>query len=146
LNEESLKGPQDTIAKLIIDNLFQHKINGHVKKHKLLVRKILTRLIKKCGLPYMMKIMPEFHRPMITYIERQKRKTENKKTKDRLVSLMGEEGEEQGMKEDDSDGLSSDEEETEIAGRTHTTEVDSEDSESEDETAASLMQRGIDNL
>ena len=40
---------KDQLAKIIIDNLFQTKINNQVKKHKLLVRKIITKLIRKIG-------------------------------------------------------------------------------------------------
>jgi len=86
LSEELLKGE---IAKLVIDSLFQSRHSPHVKKHKLLVRKILTRLIKRCGVAAATRMMPDYHRAMITYIEKQKRKSENKKQKDKLIALMG---------------------------------------------------------
>jgi hypothetical protein len=37
---------------MILDILFQSKVNAHVKKHKLLVRKIVNRLLKKFGEAY----------------------------------------------------------------------------------------------
>lgn len=69
LREEELK-LEGEVAKLIVTNLFQHKINHHVNKHKLLVRKILSRLIRRCGLAYVTKIMPEQHRAILVYIEK----------------------------------------------------------------------------
>jgi hypothetical protein len=48
LEKEYLEGEQG-IAKNIIENLFSGKSNPHVKKHRLVVRKIITRLIKKLG-------------------------------------------------------------------------------------------------
>ena len=132
---------------MIIDNLFQHKINHHVKKHKLLVRKILTKLIRRCSIAYMTKIMPEFHRPMLSYIEKQKRKSENKKQKDKLLALMGQDGNDQddgAMKEDDvedSDEISSDEENEIARNKKDAKEEDSEDSRSESED-----DRGYDHL
>ena len=112
LDDPILKS-EGNVAKMIIENLFTHKSNQHVKKHKLIVRKLLTRLIRRCGINYVTKIMPEFHRPMLAYIEKEKRRAINKKDKAKLLALMGEEAPtEQTIKEDgDSDSeVSSDEE------------------------------------
>lgn len=91
----------------------------------------------------MTRAMPEFHRPMLAYIEKQKRKSENKKQKDRLLALMGkEEGKavDQTPKEDgeeDSDEFSSDEEANEIAKKKDVKEdEDSEDSGSDSDIEA----------
>jgi len=64
---------------MLIETLFQNKINYLVNKHKLLVRRIITKLIRRCGINYIKKVMPESHRPMIAYIEKEKRKKMNKK-------------------------------------------------------------------
>lgn len=50
--EESHLKTEGKVAALMIDSLFEHKLNHHVKKHKLLVRKLLTRLIRRCGIPF----------------------------------------------------------------------------------------------
>lgn len=95
LSEEELK-EDGGVAKLILSYLFAHKMNHHVNKHKLLVRKMLSRLIRRCGLNYVTRIMPEQHRAILVYIEREKRKSENKRVKARLLELMaGHEGAEQ---------------------------------------------------
>lgn len=49
-------------------------------------------MIKKCGIAVVTRLMPEYHRAMLTYIEKQKRKSQNKKEKERLLALMGGEG------------------------------------------------------
>lgn len=46
-------------------------------------------MIRRCGAAYVTKVMPEQHRPMIGYLEREKRKKLNKKEKERLLVLMG---------------------------------------------------------
>ena len=94
------------LAKIIIDNLFTLKMNLHVKKHKLLVRKILQRLIKRTSVAFVTKLMPEYHHAMITYLERMKRKADNKRKQAQMAYLMGEDGAEAPDDED----LSSDEE------------------------------------
>lgn len=74
---------------MILDNLFQNKTNPHVKKHKLLVRKILSRLIRRCGIVYLTKIMPEYHKSLLIYLEKEKRKSDNKRSKTKLMMLVG---------------------------------------------------------
>lgn len=69
--------------------MFATKQNYHIKKHKLLVRKMISKLIRRCDSKYVTKIMPESHRAMIAYIEREKRKKMNKKEKERLLALVG---------------------------------------------------------
>mmetsp|Transcript_24172 Transcript_24172/g.37156 ORF Transcript_24172/g.37156 Transcript_24172/m.37156 type:complete len:286 (+) Transcript_24172:3185-4042(+) len=80
----------------------------------MLVRKVVTKLIRRLGPIFVTKLMPESHRALITYIERMKRKKENKKNRQKLLALMGGSGktEEGAMVEgdgDSSDGDSSDE-------------------------------------
>lgn len=67
-----------------MDNVFNLKANIYLKKHKLMVRKIISKMILKYGTNYVYKVMPEAHRPMISYIEKVKRKKVNKK-RERLV-------------------------------------------------------------
>jgi len=105
LHEDRLK--QNGIAKFVIDNMFQQRLNYHIKKHKLLVRKIMSKLIKKCGVQFITKTMPEYHRPMITYLEKEKRKKANKKEKERLLALMGTAPQEVAAAKEDDDDLSS---------------------------------------
>jgi len=108
LQEEQLKG-QNGIAKFIIENMFTTKLNYHIKKHKLLVRKIISKMIRRCGVNFVTKTMPESHRPMVVYLEREKRKKMNKKEKDRLLALMGTvKKDEEGAKEDDDSDTDSD--------------------------------------
>lgn len=95
------------IAKFVIDNMFQSKLNYHIKKHKLLVRRIMNKLIRKCGVQFVTKTMPEYHRPMIAYLEKEKRKKMNKKEKERLMALIGDVPQESGAAKEDEDDLSS---------------------------------------
>lgn len=107
LQEEQLKG-QNGIAKFIIENMFTTKLNYHIKKHKLLVRKIISKMIRRCGVNFVTKTMPESHRPMVVYLEREKRKKMNKKEKERLLALMGTVTKtEEGAKEDEDDSSES---------------------------------------
>lgn len=106
LQEDQLKG-QNGICKFIIDNMFTHKLNYHIKKHKLLVRKIIGKMIRRCGVTFVTRTIPESHRPMIAYMEREKRKKMNKKEKERLLALMGTVTKvEEGAKEDGEDDSS----------------------------------------
>lgn len=125
LQEDQLKGPNG-IVKFIIDNMFTQKLNYHIKKHKLLVRKIVSKMIRRCGVPFVNRTMPESHRPMIAYLEREKRKKMNKKEKERLLALMGTvTTKEEGAKEDDDD--SSDDTSDEEKDKNVQEEADSEE-------------------
>jgi hypothetical protein len=53
------------------------------------VRKIINKLIKKCGPQYVSKNIPESHRAIVQYLEKQKRKEQNKKDKAKLMALLG---------------------------------------------------------
>ena len=130
LQEDQLKG-QNGIAKFIIDNMFTTKLNYHIKKHKLLVRKIIGKMIRRCGVTFVTRTMPESHRPMIAYLEREKRKKMNKKEKERLLALMGTVTKiEEGAKEDeDTSDESSDEDQDKNAQE----EVDSEEELDDDD-------------
>jgi len=114
-----LEEKEGGVAKFMIDNMFQLKINHHIKKHKLIVRKILSKLIRKCGSPYVTRLMPEYHRPIVAYIDREKRKKHNKKEKEKLLALMGKQVDadkaaatvaQEGVPESDTDSSSEDEE------------------------------------
>lgn len=66
-------------------------------------------MIRRCGVVFVTKTMPESHRPMVAYLEREKRKKMNKKEKDRLLALMGTvKKDEEGAKEDDDSDTDSD--------------------------------------
>ena len=39
-------------------------------KHRLLLRRIVSKLMKRCGSPFVTGLMPSTHRPMIAYIEK----------------------------------------------------------------------------
>ena len=118
LNEDLLKGDQG-ILKIFIDNLFSQKLSYHVKKHKLIVRKIIQKLITKFGPNYVSKIMPEFHRPMVSYLEKVKRKEKNKKNKAKLLDILYNGEAQDGVSDDNSSDSDEDK--------------DSEDSESDDD-------------
>ena len=55
----------------------------------MVVRKIVSKLMRRLSIPFVTKIMPEQHRAIITYIEKEKRKAENRKERDRLLALLG---------------------------------------------------------
>jgi hypothetical protein len=71
LKEESLTTEKNGLTNLILETLFQYKINYLVNKHKLIVRRIISKLIRRCGINFVRKAMPEAHRPMITYMEKE---------------------------------------------------------------------------
>lgn len=140
LGEDKLDGEQG-IAKNIIDQLFSQKENNHVKKHKLLVRKIITKLIRKLGVASVTRIMPEMHRAIITYIEREKRKKTNKREKERILELMGkgiDSSKDKPMREDgdeSSEDDSSDEEDNQLKlTKKEKAEAEEEDSEDDIQT------------
>lgn len=81
---------EDTaMAKLLLDVMFQQKTNVHIRKQRLIVRRIVSKLMKRCGVAFVTKIMPEHHRPMIAYIEKVKRKKMNKVQNEKLLALLG---------------------------------------------------------
>lgn len=45
--------------------------------------------MKRCGVPFVTRIMPEHHRAMIAYIEKVKRKKMNKAQNEKLLALLG---------------------------------------------------------
>jgi len=53
------------------------------------VRRIVSKLIKRCGAAFVNRTTPEYHRPMIAYIEKLKRKKINKIQKEKLLALIG---------------------------------------------------------
>ncbi len=55
----------------------------------MLIKKILSKFIKKFGLNYVKSITPEKHQKLISYIERDRRKRINKKKREKLMSLLG---------------------------------------------------------
>ena len=119
LSLEALKD-ESAMAKLLVDTMFQQKMNVHVRKQRLIVRRIVSKLMKRCGVPFVTKIMPEHHRPIIAYIEKVKRKKTNKIQQEKLLALLGgrdagggDEANKQGQGADDSSGESSDGDEAE---------------------------------
>lgn len=78
----------------------------------MLIKKILSKFIKKLGLNYVKQITPEEHHKLISYIERDRRKRLNKIKRQRLMALLGEE------------------EKTQTAGATGDIDMKSDDSES----------------
>jgi phosphoribosylformylglycinamidine (FGAM) synthase-like enzyme len=140
LQESHLK--EGGISKTILETVFQGKQSALVSKHKLQIRKIVQKLLKKFGAGFVTKIMPEHHRKMIAYLEKEKRKKMNKKEKDRILVLMGEKPQEEAAKEESDDSDSSDDEEAK-ALKTTQGEEESEDSESDEEQ---IGQSGYDGL
>ena len=107
-------------------------MNSLLKKHRLLIKKIINKLLKKFGTVYVTKLMPEFHKKMIVYLEKEKRKKQNKKEKNRILELMGEKTLDDPTKEgDDSSDDSSDDEENVLKKSKLDQESDDEQSESE---------------
>lgn len=45
--------------------------------------------MRRLSITFVTKIMPEHHRAIINYIEKEKRKAENRKERDRLLALLG---------------------------------------------------------
>ena len=127
-----MKAAQGGIAKIIVDTLFSQKTNILVKKHKLLVRKILKKLMRRCGVNYVNKLMPECHRPMIAYLEREKRKKLNKKQKDRLLALMGNEPEKDTLQDGDEAGSSDESSDEELDNSLKASPEEGTDSEAGD--------------
>lgn len=60
-------------------------------KHNMLIKKILSKFIKKMGLSYVKSITPEQHHKLICYIERDRRKRLNKAKRYRLLAILGKE-------------------------------------------------------
>lgn len=147
MNDASLMNSQGNsagISKLIIDTLFKDKVNAIVKKHKLIIRKITNKLIKRCGIKYVTQAMPEYHKPMLAYLEKEKRKKMNKKQKEKLLALMGGEDLEnqQTIKDgdnagesDDADSSSDNEEVDQTLKKTAADEKDSDDESDSDNEA-----------
>ena len=58
-------------------------------KHNMLIKKILSKFIKKMGLQYIVSIVPAEHQKLIAYIERDRRKRLNKSKRFKLLALLG---------------------------------------------------------
>ena len=79
---DSLKGE---LAEQISSGIFSLQgSTKHANKHSILIKKVIWKMIRKLGLPYMKVIIPSEHHKLITYIERDKRKKFNKMKKHRL--------------------------------------------------------------
>lgn len=82
-------------------------------KHNTIIKKILSKLIKKMGLAYVKQITPENHHSLISYVERVKRKRLNKQKRERLLALLGQEETKEAkdaeMKSEDTDSSSASE-------------------------------------
>lgn len=60
-------------------------------KHIALIRKLCGKFLRKLGSQYVRKITPQKHIPLLDYIERARRKRENKAKKAKLMALLGKE-------------------------------------------------------
>ena len=62
-----------------------------LKNHKndQLIKKILSKFIKKMGLVYVKSILPKEHLPLVDYIERERRRRVNKVKRKKLLALLG---------------------------------------------------------
>jgi len=58
-------------------------------KHNAIIKKVLSKLIKKMGLNYIKQITPSNHHNLISYVERVKRKRVNKQKREKLLTLLG---------------------------------------------------------
>lgn len=138
---------KESMVKLLFqETLFANKQNNLMKKHKLLYRKIVQKVIKRCGQSFAQKMMPDHHKPLIAYIEKMKRKTANKKERMKLQALLGGQVDDNEIMDGDDAGddssSDSDDDKNTPKDKQIQEDVDSEESldESEDE------QRGNDGL
>lgn len=103
------------MAKHILDTIFAVKsnLNSVLKKHRLQIRSIIKKLIRKFDAQYVQRLLPEQHKKLIMYLEKEKRKAMNKKERNRILALMGEkgitlqegEGDDAESSEDDDDNI-----------------------------------------
>ena len=77
------------MAGQIIQALFPATPSPVISKHKLILRRIITKLLKRCGTQLISSLLPAAHRPIITYIERVQRKQQNKIEKAKLRAILG---------------------------------------------------------
>lgn len=119
-------------------------------KHIILIKKVVWKMIRKLGLPYMKVIIPAEHHKLITYIERDKRKKQNKMKKHRLQQLLGKDTKVEKKEDvdmgDDEEGSESEEENQYENEENYSLDSDLS-SESEDEDLQGvdhLMTTGID--
>lgn len=157
------------MAATIIQALFPPQPNATISKHRLLLRKVITKLLKRCGTQLISALLPPAHRPIITYIERVQRKQQNKVEKAKLRALLGSslpDSETQKSAIDDLDESSSDESGDEVVdqqvggpeGREHLGEMEDdvamgegavggeEEDDSEEEQDDGVGQAGGDRL
>lgn len=87
-------------------------------KHNMLIKKILSKFVKKLGLVYVKSITPAQHHKLISYIERDRRKRLNKQKRFKLMALLGKEDKPKAsasgdaeMKSDNSDSSGNDDNE-----------------------------------
>jgi hypothetical protein len=64
-------------------------------KHLALLRKLVGKLLKKMGIAQLKRITPAKHHALIDYVERARRKRENKKKRAKLLALLGKPEEEE---------------------------------------------------
>ena len=87
-------------------------------KNTELIKKIVSKMIKKLGLKEVKERMPEKDWGLVAYVERERRKRENKKKRQKLMALLGQE-----FKEKDNEiiegGDSSEEEESDKEMQDH---------------------------
>jgi len=89
----------DTIKHELIVALVGKDKKRHAK-FMLLMRQVLSKVIRKIGEAEVRKWVPEEHQKLITYIERMRRKKDSKEKRERMKMLLGEDDKES---EDESD-------------------------------------------
>lgn len=78
------------LGKEMIHSIFSERVDkSALQKHRLLVRKIVSKLIGKLGEAQVRKMMPATGRDLISYIERMKRKASHKKEREILSKCLG---------------------------------------------------------
>lgn len=101
-----------------------------LSKHRLLVRKVIGKFVRRLGEPLVRKNMPTEGKRLLAYVERQKRKKQNKRDRERLLGYLGGAGATGDQDDDDSDSDSDeDEQERRQAGGAEEEESDSDDDE-----------------
>ena len=82
---------------------------SNLRLHTVVMRRIIGKLIARCGLAQVQKATNKEHLPLVQSVERQRRKKANQKERAKMLALLGKKAdEEQKAKNSDSDSESSD--------------------------------------
>lgn len=68
---------------------------GLLGKHRLVVRKILSKLSRRLTPDVLMKMMPESGKILLTYVERMRRRQVHKKEREELLKYIGDDSEDE---------------------------------------------------